>query len=205
MAHAKNTHIGNCGKTKYFFPKVKKEDVVVQETRDFLQRIYDGSIGMMMSALLRQNDLSKEDIQELREILEAAEKKETAETEKKQYTDKNTLDSNVEKKHLESQNQNQSQNQGASASISNGDYILPEIASRYYTETELSGMDAHTLSLARNELYARHGYIFKKTELQEYFGAKQWYTPQVAEVPDSSFNQYEKANLELIQNLEARY
>ena len=142
---------------------------------------------------------------------EAAEKKETAETEKKQYTDKNTLDSNVEKKHLESQNQNQgqnqnqNQNQGASASISNGDYILPEIASRYYTETELSGMDAHTLSLARNELYARHGYIFKNTELQEYFGAKQWYTPQVAEVPDSSFNQYEKANLELIQNLEARY
>lgn len=63
------------GKTKYFFPKVKKEDVVVQETRDFLQKIYDGSIGMMMSALLRQNDLSREDIQELQEILREAEKK----------------------------------------------------------------------------------------------------------------------------------
>ena len=63
------------GKTKYFFPKVKKEDVVVQETRDFLQRIYDGSVGMMMSALVRQNDLSKEDIQELQEILKAAEEK----------------------------------------------------------------------------------------------------------------------------------
>lgn len=63
------------GKTKYFFPKVKKEDVVVQETRDFLQRIYDGSIGMMMSALVSQNDLSKEDIQELQEILKAAEEK----------------------------------------------------------------------------------------------------------------------------------
>lgn len=61
------------GKTKYFFPNVKKEDVVVQETRDFLQRIYDGSIGMMMSALVRQNDLSKEDIQELQEILKTAE------------------------------------------------------------------------------------------------------------------------------------
>ena len=47
----------------------------MQETRDFLKRIYDGSIGMMMSALLRQNDLSKEDIRELREILEAAEDK----------------------------------------------------------------------------------------------------------------------------------
>ena len=63
------------GKTKYFFPKVKKEDVVVQETRDFLQRIYDGSIGMMMSALVRQNDLSREDIKELQQILREAEKK----------------------------------------------------------------------------------------------------------------------------------
>lgn len=63
------------GKTKYFFPKVKKQDVVVQEMRDFLQRIYDGSVGMMMSALVRQNDLSQEDILELQEILKAAQTK----------------------------------------------------------------------------------------------------------------------------------
>lgn len=63
------------GQTKYFFPKVKKQDVVVQETRDFLQRIYDGSVGMMMSALVRQNDLSQEDILELQEILKAAQTK----------------------------------------------------------------------------------------------------------------------------------
>ena len=63
------------GKAKFFFPKVEKEDVVVQETRDFIKRIYDGSVGMMMSALVRQNDLSKEDIQELQEILKAAEDK----------------------------------------------------------------------------------------------------------------------------------
>lgn len=63
------------GKTKYFYPKVDKEDVVVQETRDFLKKIYDGSVGMMMSALVRQNDLSKEDIKELQEILKDAESK----------------------------------------------------------------------------------------------------------------------------------
>ena len=50
------------GKTKYFFPKVKKQDVVVQ-------------VGMMMSALVRQNDLSQEDILELQEILKAAQTK----------------------------------------------------------------------------------------------------------------------------------
>lgn len=63
------------GKTKYFYPKVKKEDVVVQETRDFLQRIYDGSVGMMMSALVHQNDLSLDDIHELQKILRDAESK----------------------------------------------------------------------------------------------------------------------------------
>lgn len=61
------------GKTKYFFPKVQKQEVIVQETRDFLQRIYDGSVGMMISALVRQDDLSAEDIQELQEILKKAE------------------------------------------------------------------------------------------------------------------------------------
>lgn len=61
------------GKTKYFFPKVDKDDVAVQETREFLERIYDGSIGLMMSALVNQNDLSKEDIRELQEILTTAE------------------------------------------------------------------------------------------------------------------------------------
>lgn len=71
------------GKTKYFYTKVEKEDVVVQETRDFLQRIYDGSVGMMMSALLRQNDLSGEDIQELQEILEAAQNKYENDTKEK--------------------------------------------------------------------------------------------------------------------------
>lgn len=71
------------GKAKFFFPKVNKEDVVVQETRDFLQRIYDGSVGMMMSALVKQNDLSKEDIQELQEILKAAENKADKQTKKK--------------------------------------------------------------------------------------------------------------------------
>lgn len=62
------------GKTKQFYPLVPKEEVVVKETRDFLKRIYDGSIGMMMNALVDHNDLSQDDIQELRDILKRAEK-----------------------------------------------------------------------------------------------------------------------------------
>lgn len=63
------------GKTKRFYPLLKKEEVAVKETKDFLKRIYDGSIGMMMSALVEHNDLSEEDISELQEILQQAKEK----------------------------------------------------------------------------------------------------------------------------------
>jgi hypothetical protein len=33
------------------------------------------------------------------------------------------------------------------------------------------------LKLMRNEVYARHGYIFKDAELKAYFGAQSWYKP----------------------------
>ena len=59
------------GKTKFFYPIVKKEAVVVQETRDFLQRIYNGSVSLMMSSLTGGDSLTGEDIDELQRILEA--------------------------------------------------------------------------------------------------------------------------------------
>lgn len=59
------------GKTKFFYPKIEKENVVVQETKDFLNRIYNGSVSLLMSSLVNQNSLSDEDIKELQEILDA--------------------------------------------------------------------------------------------------------------------------------------
>ena len=58
------------GRAKLFYPMVKREDVVVKQTKDFLQRIYHGSVGMMMNTLVEQNDLTDEDIDELEHILE---------------------------------------------------------------------------------------------------------------------------------------
>ena len=57
------------GKTKYFYPIVQKDEVIMPETKSFLGRIYDGSIGAMMSTLVKQGDLSEKDIDELEEIL----------------------------------------------------------------------------------------------------------------------------------------
>lgn len=82
-------------------------------------------------------------------------------------------------------------------------YILPDVAIRNYAKDELKALDAHDLYLARNEIYARHGYMFNNQDLKDYFGRMSWYTPTVTEVPDTDFNEYEKANLALIQAREA--
>ena len=57
---------------------------------------------------------------------------------------------------------------------SNG-YILPDSASRNLKKSDLAGMTAQQLSYAKNEIYARHGRVFKSSELQDYFNEKDWY------------------------------
>ena len=62
------------GRTKYFYAKVEREAVAGRETKDFLKRIYHGSISMMMSALVEMNELSEKDIEELKTILQKLKK-----------------------------------------------------------------------------------------------------------------------------------
>ena len=56
----------------------------------------------------------------------------------------------------------------------NGD-ILPDSDSRKLKKSDLAGMTAQQLSYAKNEIYARHGRVFKSSELQDYFNEKDWY------------------------------
>lgn len=60
------------GRAKIFYPLVSREEVSMQETRGFLQKVYCGSLGMMVNAMVEDKALSKEDIQELYDILEQA-------------------------------------------------------------------------------------------------------------------------------------
>ena len=59
-------------KAKHYTPAVEREEAVVQETNSFLNRVYRGSIGLMVSTMARRQELSEEDIRELREILKGA-------------------------------------------------------------------------------------------------------------------------------------
>lgn len=56
-----------------YAPLIRREDAVMQETESFLDRVYQGSVSMLMSAITRKQQLSKEEIDELYAILQQAE------------------------------------------------------------------------------------------------------------------------------------
>ncbi|MCI8970280.1 MAG: BlaI/MecI/CopY family transcriptional regulator [Oscillibacter sp.] len=62
------------GRGKAYVPLVDRDGAETAETRSFLDRVYRGSVGMMMSAMAQRRELSGEEIAELRAILDQAEK-----------------------------------------------------------------------------------------------------------------------------------
>lgn len=68
--------------------------------------------------------------------------------------------------------------------------------SRKLTEEDIKGKTKHELKIMRNEIYARHGYIFKDPILRDYFMQKSWYKPTTISV---TFNDIEQYNVRFIQ------
>lgn len=64
-----------------------------------------------------------------------------------------------------------------STSSSSG-YILPESSTRVYSVSELTsmGLSRSQLTLAKNEIYARHGRGFNTDWIRNYFQSQSWYT-----------------------------
>lgn len=64
-------------RAKRYFPAVKREDAARAETESFLGKVYGGSLGLMMSAMVESRQLTEADIAELSAILEKAGREET--------------------------------------------------------------------------------------------------------------------------------
>lgn len=58
---------------KLYTPAVEREQAVTAETHSFLDRVYQGSVGLMMSAMARRQELSGDEVAELRAILDRIE------------------------------------------------------------------------------------------------------------------------------------
>jgi len=70
---------------------------------------------------------------------------------------------------------------------------------RLLTELDLHGLSAGMLRIARNEIFARHGYAFNSRELTAYFSQFAWYRPVTKNV---SLNAVEQSNVAFIKRYE---
>jgi hypothetical protein len=83
--------------------------------------------------------------------------------------------------------------------LSPGDMELFE--NRAITETMLRGLSLYELRLLRNEIYARHGRLFRALWLQQYFYGQPWYQPD-DNFKDENVSGIDKQNVETIVKFE---
>lgn len=70
---------------------------------------------------------------------------------------------------------------------------------RYLVESDILGFSKPTLRIARNEIFARHGYIFKSSNLHKHFSKYRWYFPRTKNVKLSLI---EKSNVKFLKRYE---
>lgn len=79
-----------------------------------------------------------------------------------------------------------------------------ETDKRKYEEEDFQDCPSLIIHLAKNEIYARHGYMFSDPDLDAYFRGQEWYNPETAadEFDASVFNEVEQENVELLAKLD---
>ncbi|MBP5654976.1 MAG: BlaI/MecI/CopY family transcriptional regulator [Clostridiales bacterium] len=60
-------------RAKRFYPTIDRTEAELEETTTFLDKVYDGNVGLMISKLIGSEKLSDEQLAELRRIVEERE------------------------------------------------------------------------------------------------------------------------------------
>jgi hypothetical protein len=82
--------------------------------------------------------------------------------------------------------------------------MYPEASNRKLEDWDVNSLSLSELGTMRNEIYARHGYSFKKLEYRQIFEKYDWYVPVSTNV-DAELTPIEKANITKIQEFENYY
>lgn len=60
-------------RAKQYYPAVERVETALEETESFLDKVYSGSLGLMINTMVEKTSLSKKEIDELYAILKKAE------------------------------------------------------------------------------------------------------------------------------------
>jgi hypothetical protein len=77
----------------------------------------------------------------------------------------------------------------------------PEASNRLLTNSDVAHLPNGELTIMRNEIFARHGYIFKTQEMIKHFSKQNWYRPLYEEV-FGDLSDIEKKNVQFIKSFE---
>lgn len=91
---------------------------------------------------------------------------------------------------------NSESNASRENAIADGLYHIT--STRLLTADDIKGLSKAELRIARNEIFARHGYIFKSKDLAEYFGQFEWYRPISSNV-SSELSKIETNNVNFLK------
>ena len=61
-------------KVNIFYPLLTKDECVKEETENFIKRVYNGSVGLLISNFVKNDKLTDEDIKMLKNLIEEKEK-----------------------------------------------------------------------------------------------------------------------------------
>lgn len=85
--------------------------------------------------------------------------------------------------------------------LANGGFIFYNSSYTYLTKAQIIKLTNFKLGIARNEIYARHGYIFSLKQFRAYFNSQSWYKPTTTTV---TLNSIETYNVDLIKSEEGK-
>ena len=63
-------------KAKQFYAQISKNEAAIEETKNFLDKAFQGKIGLMINTLIQEEALTKEELDELYDMLHKAGKEE---------------------------------------------------------------------------------------------------------------------------------
>ena len=78
---------------------------------------------------------------------------------------------------------------------------FPQASERLLIAADLQNLSKNDMKIMRNEIFARHGYIFQTNDMKSYFQNQTWYTPRYNDV-NSLLTETEKKNIDLIKRYE---
>lgn len=80
---------------------------------------------------------------------------------------------------------------------------FPDTSTTLITQSDLCGFTRDEIQMLINNIYARHGYIFKDPDLRAYYESQCWYTGRYYNMEDAAatFNSVERQNIATMKSI----